>query len=248
MGTTPTYGLRYEDLGDPPDGAALGQHLAEDVEAQLTRMDTVSSMQVFTANGTYTKPPNLKAVRVRLVGGGGGGGVAFAAPAGQASCGGGGAGGGYSERIIPASLLAATTAITIGAGGLGANPPTAGGTTSFGSFCSGSGGTAGVSMTPAGNSVIDGGTGGSGTGGDLNIDGSDGSRGRVEAGGPVHPARGGNSQLGAGGREGSNVNTAIGAQGRPYGGGGAGGACRSTFGPALGGPGNSGVVIVENFF
>lgn len=34
-GTTTTYGLRYQLAADPPDGAALGKDLAEDVEALL---------------------------------------------------------------------------------------------------------------------------------------------------------------------------------------------------------------------
>jgi len=38
-GTTPTYGLRYPELVDPPDGEALGKNLADDVEAELERID-----------------------------------------------------------------------------------------------------------------------------------------------------------------------------------------------------------------
>lgn len=39
MPTTPTYGLRYESLDDLPDGPHLGEFLAEDVEAQIVRLD-----------------------------------------------------------------------------------------------------------------------------------------------------------------------------------------------------------------
>lgn len=39
MATTPVYGLRYLQLGDPPDIPALGQNLSEDVEAQISRLD-----------------------------------------------------------------------------------------------------------------------------------------------------------------------------------------------------------------
>lgn len=42
-GTTPTYGLRYAELVDPPDGAALGKNLADDVEAELERIDTAAA-------------------------------------------------------------------------------------------------------------------------------------------------------------------------------------------------------------
>jgi len=56
-GTTPVYGLRYQELSDPPNGPNLGQHLALDVEAQLVRLDDprpcgkmrgASTQQVFT--------------------------------------------------------------------------------------------------------------------------------------------------------------------------------------------------------
>ncbi len=37
--TTPIYGLRFQELGDAPDGPGLGEDLALDVEAELTRID-----------------------------------------------------------------------------------------------------------------------------------------------------------------------------------------------------------------
>lgn len=39
MPSTPTYGLRYQSLTDPPDGATLGLNLATDVEAELVRIE-----------------------------------------------------------------------------------------------------------------------------------------------------------------------------------------------------------------
>ena len=39
MATTPVYALPYPELTDPPNGAALGQGLAEATEAQLQRVD-----------------------------------------------------------------------------------------------------------------------------------------------------------------------------------------------------------------
>lgn len=45
MGTTPTYGLRYQELQDLPNGAALGEDLAGDVEAELERIDTAAADQ-----------------------------------------------------------------------------------------------------------------------------------------------------------------------------------------------------------
>lgn len=39
-GSTPTYGLTYQELGDAPNGAGVGENLAEDVEAELVRIDS----------------------------------------------------------------------------------------------------------------------------------------------------------------------------------------------------------------
>lgn len=39
MASTPIYGLRYQELGDPPDGPALGKNLAEDVESVVNGID-----------------------------------------------------------------------------------------------------------------------------------------------------------------------------------------------------------------
>lgn len=55
MATTPIYGLRYQELSDTPDGAALGQNLAEDIEAQLQRIDAIlATLAPVTAWATYT--------------------------------------------------------------------------------------------------------------------------------------------------------------------------------------------------
>lgn len=37
--TTPVYGFPYQELGDTPNGAALGQDLAEAIEDEITRVD-----------------------------------------------------------------------------------------------------------------------------------------------------------------------------------------------------------------
>lgn len=42
-GATPTYGLRYQNLGDPPHGPNLGQNLAEDVEAALAAAEATAA-------------------------------------------------------------------------------------------------------------------------------------------------------------------------------------------------------------
>jgi hypothetical protein len=38
-GSTPVYALPYDSLSDPPDGADMGQDLAEAIETELARID-----------------------------------------------------------------------------------------------------------------------------------------------------------------------------------------------------------------
>jgi hypothetical protein len=112
---------------------------------------------------TYNKPANLIAVDVEVEGGGGGAGDDIGPS--------GGAAGGYARRLIAASLLPASVPVVVGAAGSVGNPGTAGGTTSFGSLLSGTGGNPGArsSTSPM--------TGGSGTGGDTNRVGASGGVG-----------------------------------------------------------------------
>lgn len=92
--------------------------------------------QVFTGNGTWTKPSNLTGNELVIVqmwaGGGGGGGAAT-------GTGGGGGGGSYNEAKFRASDLSSTVSVTVGGGGnggasSGTNPGSVGGTSSFGSY------------------------------------------------------------------------------------------------------------------
>lgn len=100
------------------------------------------SYQDFTSNGTFNVPDYCSKVFVQLCGGGGGGGQGNSGwtPAGFAQC------GGYAEgwcNVTPGG----TVSVTVGAGGLSGNPPsvptsTNGGTSSFGSLISATGGVA----------------------------------------------------------------------------------------------------------
>lgn len=82
---------------------------------------TVLSTDVFTTNGTWTKPANTTYVDVLLIGGGGGGGSGCSGPNGNHRLGGAGGKGGsiIYIRAIPEKFLGATEAVVIGAGATG---------------------------------------------------------------------------------------------------------------------------------
>lgn len=126
---------------------------------------------VFTTSGTWTKGANTKYIIVQGVGGGGGAGSGY-----YTLSGGGGGAGGYAEKFIDVSAVS-TVSVTIGAGGTGQSQAagTNGGTTSFGAYISCGGGQGGYWN----NSIyqVDGGDGGTATGGDVNVIGGGGFAG-----------------------------------------------------------------------
>ena len=124
--------------------------------------DNISGMQVFTSSGTWNKPTNVKYIKVQVCGGGGG-------ASGHGECGGAG---GYSEKIINVQSISSVSVTVAGEvngtyyRGGGSN----GNGSSFGSYCSASGGY-GANR----NNQHSGGLGGVGSGGDLNIYGGGGN-------------------------------------------------------------------------
>lgn len=248
MATTPTYGLRYPSLGDIPDGATEIQRLAEDVETQLIRMDTIPLIQVYTVNGTYTKPTSPTARYVeseQQAGGGGGGGCPLGSGQGT---GGGGGGGGWNTKRWAASALPSSVPVVVGVGGIGGAPTDpvggTGGNSSFnGAVANGGlGGQQGTSTS--GSTASAGGAGGSHSGGDFGVPGSPGHHGRIYSGITMLTERGGNSRLGFGAQ--ANLGVGSGQTGGLYGGGGSG--CLTTSNSRTGGAGAQGIVIVRTWF
>ena len=133
-----------------------------------------TSMVVFTASGTWTIPAGITKAKVTIQGAGGGG----ASSISTCQMAGNGGGGGATIKYVTGLTPTGTVACTIGAGGAGAISGAtnggAGGTTSFGAYCSVTGGGGGAS-----SGILDPvyfqfpiGSGGAGTGGNWNLTGS----------------------------------------------------------------------------
>jgi hypothetical protein len=184
-----------------------------------------SNMTVYTSPGTFTTPATVTQIKVTVVGGGGNGGAGAQSPVASSRGGGGGGGG---AAIYVGSVTASTPyAVTVG--------PTSGGTSSFTTLASATGGSNG-SVAASGTTGGTGGAGGAGTAGTLLFTGSygvDGGASPNTASVPTNTgSSGGSSFLGGGAKTRTS--------GQNYGGGAGGGV-----------PGDSttigagGVVIVE---
>tara|TARA_Y100000310_G_scaffold343856_1_gene453520 strand:+ start:1265 stop:2680 length:1416 start_codon:yes stop_codon:yes gene_type:complete len=134
-----------------------------------------ADFQRFASSGNWTKPGSgMSHVLVVCIGSGGGGGGGEGQGAGNVRIGGAGGGGGaYAWKVLDATNLAATVAVTVGAGGAGGAGGVAGdgadgatgGTTSFGTSLESFGGGAGQGSV-SGNTP---GGGGGGTCGEAGV-------------------------------------------------------------------------------
>jgi hypothetical protein len=123
-----------------------------------------STIYATAGSFTFTVPTGTTAVKVTCVGGGGGGGGGR-----DNTAGGGGGGGGYAIKWVSGLTPGGTVAVTVGASGSGvssfSSQAGSGGTTSFGAYCTATGGYGGYGG-PAGTNHGGGGPG-SGTTGDI---------------------------------------------------------------------------------
>jgi len=197
----------------------------------IGRAKTVSS---YTLPGLHLwqKPEGCTSIYVQIVGGGGGG-------AGYAE---GGGAGGYSEKYMDVRNLSQVS-VTVGGGGATLTyygNASDGGTTSFGTYLTATGGY-GANR----NVQHEGGRGGIGSGGDVNLFGGKGA-GHGNGCGSWGPNRGGISYFGgpSGRRHSDNANN-TGEQNAAPGAGGSGGKTDATVG---GGPGMPGIVIVHEYY
>ena len=207
-------------------------------------------MTVFTSSGTYTKAANVKHIKVTVTGGGGGGGGGLN--------GAGGAGGATAIEYFATGSVGATESCTIGAGGVAGYyyslnnraEGLSGGTSSFASYCSATGGDGGRTFKWSQGGAFTGATGGVSSGGTLNIHGGSGGVFPPKPSGDNASdkkvsGQGGSSFWGGGAASRANVATSntAGVDGTTFGTGGSGGGY-----VAHGGTGAAGIIMIEEFF
>src|SRR5262245_43408334 len=243
--TSPTVGQHYLGwVGDGDSWTARSVSLAP------------LGIQVLVNTGVYTPRPGLVSAIVEIVGGGGGaGGTSGAGAVGTVS--GGGGSGGYSRKFLTAAQIGASQNVVIGAagpGGQGNAAGTAGGDTSFGSFCIALGGAGGKR---AGSGI---GAGGGGAGGAVGT-GDFASAGAPGVGGFNNPNTGSVNNTASVGAGGSSVfggggvgpgttgasGTSAGNNAGSYGSGGGGAYNTNNISSQKGGDGSPGVCIVTEY-
>jgi hypothetical protein len=211
--------------------------------------------QAFTANGTFTIPTGVTAIKVTVIGGGGGGNASWGLSNSPEINGPGGGGGGTAISYLTGLTSGNTLAVTIGAAGTGrtsyggSGPGGNGGDTTVASgtqtitTITGGGGKGGNTIGGGANAGIPGigGAGGTATNGTINITGGGGGIGLSTGGGPVTGGQGGSTTLA--GNVQSPIGASTGSTGTVYGGGGGGGS--SSGSNSNGGNGAAGVVIFE---
>lgn len=210
--------------------------------------------QIITASGAITLNVNTRAFQVEVQGGGGSGGSSGTTAASQAAGGGGGGGGGYCSKWIIRPAGAYSPTCTVGASALAGNNGNASSFTDGTNTLNANGGIVGVI---SGGTIMGGSTGGAGggtSGGDVFRPGDAGGWGLAvffSGYGMGRGGLGGSSRLGAGGQSPMTINNvaggAAGVAGTGYGSGGSGGEAIFGGGPAQGGGGNPGVVIITEY-
>lgn len=133
----------------------LGRMVQWDGASWLSIRTQEPDVQLFTADGTWTKPAGALRVLVMAQGGGGGGGAGpLRVDTDLCWAGGGGAKGQYVAELLDASDVSSTVSVSVGAGGAGGAAQTtsnsdgadgtAGGNSTFGAYVTALGGGGGI--------------------------------------------------------------------------------------------------------
>lgn len=211
------------------------------------------SIQTFTATGTWTRPSGVVSVVVYCTaGGGGGGGTGTTSATESANAGGGGGGGTAIEYIAAPSSSETVTIGAAGAAGLVDADGGAGGTSSFGTLCSATGGAGGDAGDDfSGVTATKAAAGGIGSGGDINLSGGYGNGGFQSPAGSLgaQGGTGGSSFFGGGSgtRVAGSGNAFPGVAAQVYGAGGSGAANGASQTEQVGGAGSAGVIYVFEY-
>ena len=222
------------NLVQPSTGTTLtlgasGDTIAVGSGASTSGFDSgLASVQTFTSSGTWTRPSGITKVIMEVQGGGGGGSHGTQNISG--------AGGGYCKKFLDVSSISTST-ITVGAAGA-----------AIASGATGSGGSGGSSIWSDGTNTITGAgggggsqttnvasTGGTATGGDINIVGKSIT--------PAAMTLGGDSFMGLAGQYMAGTSSAGDGDATGYGGGGSAWSGYSL--PT--GAGSQGIVIVWEY-
>lgn len=235
-------GARVQMIAFPPRGLVI-------LGVMIGVSGYGSTIQVFTANGSFADPGSEYATLIiETWAGGGGGGSAAASTAGNCSMGGGGGGGGYARAVVATSGLTFPLQVNHGAGGTadvaGSNASVVDNNGAGAVLCRALGGGAGAALANGATlwQNATGGAGGSADVGDLLAVGGPGLRkSRATITAAVHGGEGGQGAMGGGGA-GATVTT--GGSGNPPGGGGGGAFATNGAGANSGGSGGAGRIAI----
>lgn len=206
---------------------------------------TIPTLTVASSSSSFSKTADMKWHVVEGWAGGASGSSAGGG-AGQAA-GAGGGGAGYFKKLYASSALSASESFTVGTGGAGNGVAGNSGTNTVWKSCTANGGINGASMTTqTGNNVVNGGTGGSATGGDENLQGDDGGKGQVFAGSAAFTNTGGGSPRGGAVTVFGGASQSVGSAGKFPGGGASGSFAGST--GQNGANGAGGQIIIASYY